>query len=33
MREFYRHVGDIQATLADIVQPRRVEQLKQYGFD
>jgi internalin A len=33
MGEFCRHVGDILATLADIVQPRSFEELKQYGFD
>jgi internalin A len=32
MGEFYRHVGDILATLADIVQPRSFEELRQYGF-
>ena len=33
MGEFYRHVDDILATLADIVQPRSFEALTQYGFD
>ena len=32
MGEFYRHVGDILATLADIVQPRSFEELRKYGF-
>jgi internalin A len=33
MGEFYRHVGDILATLADTVQPRSFEDLVRYGFD
>jgi internalin A len=33
MGEFYRHVGDILATFADIVQPRTVEELERYGLD
>jgi internalin A len=33
MGDFYRHVGNILATLADIVQPRSFEELTQYGFD
>ena len=32
MGEFYHHVGDILATLADIVQPRSFEELRKYGF-
>ena len=32
MGEFYRHVGDILATLADIVQPRSFEELRKYGY-
>jgi len=33
MGEFYRHVDDILATLADIVQPRSFDELIRYGFD
>ena len=33
MGEFYRHVSDILATFADIVQPRSFEDLVRYGFD
>jgi internalin A len=32
MGEFYRHVCDILATLADVVQPRSFEELRKYGF-
>jgi internalin A len=32
MGEFYRHVGDILATFAEIVQPRSFEDLVRYGF-
>ncbi len=32
MGEFYRHVGDILATLADIVQPRSFDDLARYGL-
>jgi internalin A len=31
--DFYRDVGNILATLADIVQPRTFEDLKRYGLD
>lgn len=33
MGDFYRHVSDILATMADIVQPRTFEELKTYGFN
>lgn len=33
MQQFAHHVGDILALFADIVQPRTLEQLVQYGFD
>ena len=33
MGEFYRHVGEILATFADIVQPRSLDELKSYGFN
>jgi internalin A len=33
MGEFYRYVGDILATFADIMQPRNFEDLVRYGFD
>ncbi len=33
MREFYSHVGDILATLADIVQPRNFQELVDYGLE
>ena len=33
MGEFYRHVGDILAVVADIVRPRTFEELAHYGFD
>ena len=33
MGEFHRHVSDILATMADIVQPRTLEELKTYGFN
>jgi internalin A len=33
MVHFYDSVGEILATLADIVQPRSFEELKRYGFD
>jgi internalin A len=32
MQTFYTQVADILGTLADIVQPRTFEELKQYGF-
>jgi internalin A len=32
MREFYAHTSDILAALADLVQPRTFEELKQHGF-
>ncbi|MBV8852032.1 MAG: TIR domain-containing protein, partial [Sinobacteraceae bacterium] len=32
MGEFYRHVGDILATLADIRQPRDFNELERYSF-
>ncbi len=33
MGEFYRHVGEMLATLADIVQVHSVEELIAWGFD
>jgi len=33
MHDFAKHVGDILETLADIVQPRTFEELKEYGLD
>jgi internalin A len=33
MGEFYRHVADILETMADVVQPRTLEELERYGFD
>ncbi|MBX3516637.1 MAG: toll/interleukin-1 receptor domain-containing protein [Rhodospirillales bacterium] len=32
MREFSRNVSDILATVADILQPRDFEELREYGF-
>jgi internalin A len=32
MGEFYRHVGDMLATLADTVQPRSFDDLVRWGF-
>jgi hypothetical protein len=32
MQRFYLQVGDILAAVSDIVQPRSIEQLKEYGF-
>jgi internalin A len=33
MKKFSRQVGDVLATVADILQPSNFEQLKTYGFD
>jgi len=33
MDEFARHVGDILATVADVIHARRFEDLEAYGFD
>ena len=33
MGEFYRRVSDILAPVADMVQPRSLDQLREYGFD
>ena len=33
MGDFYRHVADILATMADIVQPHGLDELKKYAFD
>jgi hypothetical protein len=33
MRIFYTQVSDILGTLADIVQPRTLEELERYGFN
>ncbi len=32
MRGFYQQAADILGNLADIVQPRTLQQLKEYGF-
>jgi internalin A len=32
MKEFFYHIGDILATIADIVQPRTFEELEKYGL-
>ena len=31
--EFHRHISDILATMADIVQPHAFEELKKHAFD
>ena len=33
MGEFSRHVSEILATMADIVQPHGFDELKKYAFD
>ena len=33
MGEFLRHVSDILATMADIVQPHGLDELKKYAFN
>lgn len=33
MKDFCRNVGDILATVADILQPRSLDELVKYGFD
>jgi internalin A len=32
MKEFFYHIGDILATVADIVQPKTFEELERYGL-
>lgn len=33
MRTFHHEVGDILATIADTVQPRRFDEFLRWGFD
>jgi len=33
MGDFYRHVSNLLAPVADMVQPRSLDHLKRYGFD
>jgi internalin A len=32
MKDFSHHIGEILATVTDILQPRDFEELKSYGF-